>query len=574
MITVSQSGSFQGTGRAVTQITTGSFLGTNFTLGLTIPFYGGFELLPPQVIDRIYFGSRHTSKKKSLGMHDCIHQKFDGNLLCIPKVSFDVPADAVERQDYSSPSSHTIVSPDNGKYFVGREARAKRMWKTFSGSVSTKSPNKNPQAPFSSLPAWCCFSATAPNWQSWPDRDYASTIYTHFSYLGRRDDGVIVVGITEIRYNEIVRRYYPVSYEASATRRVIALSATGSQLRGVAFYQGKWTSSYGLESVSLSAEEARNIISSGTSLPYEAVGVPDYTILPRFSSNELFSGRISIDAFAPPYDRDGLEEYCRNLIPIVSSIDPRFVDDRELHDDLIDDVNFVDINSIAYLAEIKRVGDTFRSIRGALRGKINAEELSSLWLSLRYGDRLTISDSIDILHGLSRVSRRALGASRYKSLRVRRLNSFSSSHFDASFSVRTFQASSMYYKDAQLGSIGNIVRNFMNWDLWPSFKNGWDLIPLSFVVDWFVRVEDLARATDRRIQSQYYDIIAVCDGNKIEVEVPVKYLPTGFEGQLIWSRYTRRISNRLTFSPFRCDAGRPSDKNIVDGISLVIQASS
>jgi len=52
----------------------------------------------------------------------------------------------------------------------------------------------------------------------------------------------------------------------------------------------------------------------------------------------------------------------------------------------------------------------------------------------------------------------------------------------------------------------SLINGIESWGFLPTFENVWDLVPLSFVIDWFVQVGDLLESVDARLRYERYDI--------------------------------------------------------------------
>jgi hypothetical protein len=107
------------------------------------------------------------------------------------------------------------------------------------------------------------------------------------------------------------------------------------------------------------------------------------------------------------------------------------------------------------------------------------------------------------------------------------------------------------------------IRKAYEWDYYPTLGNVWDMIPLSFVVDWFVNVSDIFESVDRMVQARYYDVASILQSVKAEGACP------GFPG-VVLSFYDRTLSNSLNLGVSSVKLGLPSAINIVDGISLFL----
>lgn len=63
----------------------------------------------------------------------------------------------------------------------------------------------------------------------------------------------------------------------------------------------------------------------------------------------------------------------------------------------------------------------------------------------------------------------------------------------------------LYYQPYEKGLLG-ALKKLQDWDIYPTWQNMWDLIPFSFMVDWFVNVEKLLNSWDTVNYYQYLNI--------------------------------------------------------------------
>lgn len=113
----------------------------------------------------------------------------------------------------------------------------------------------------------------------------------------------------------------------------------------------------------------------------------------------------------------------------------------------------------------------------SLLGKGELSKLSSLFLSFHYGYKLLLSDTASLMSELAKYSARTSTLSR--------LSASDTSQFDIGSTVVHY---SVYYEQYANCSPDAAMLDILDLDLSPS--NIWDLIPYSFVVDWFIGIGD------------------------------------------------------------------------------------
>lgn len=103
----------------------------------------------------------------------------------------------------------------------------------------------------------------------------------------------------------------------------------------------------------------------------------------------------------------------------------------------------------------------------------------------------------------------------------------------------------------------------------------WDLIPMSFVVDWFIPVSEVLEGLDLRGRLQSFNIYAVTISRKWTSErKPRNYIPGCIShGRIVDIKYGRTVQSTL---PLRgvfdtSPKGETPTRRYIDGASLFIQ---
>jgi hypothetical protein len=225
-------------------------------------------------------------------------------------------------------------------------------------------------------------------------------------------------------------------------------------------------------------------------------------------------------------------------------------------------------NAIAFASDLKKTGDTIRSLLSLIHDPADPKKWASAWLSLRYGDKLQIRDARDLISSIKQSLAEAENSiSRsWRTLRYRSGVLLPDNVPHPSSEVSGYIASKVYFDDITDWGLADDIRHLLEWDVWPTLENVWDLIPFSFVVDWFVSVSDVLNRMDAMF---YASTLAVREYLwTTRLEVPLSF--DGIEGKFIL--YERRIEDRLhPVESGSWTSSSPSMINVIDGTSLVVE---
>lgn len=168
----------------------------------------------------------------------------------------------------------------------------------------------------------------------------------------------------------------------------------------------------------------------------------------------------------------------------------------------------VDINSLAYVRDLKHVFSLSKDMAD-IAGNMNdvkqiASSISSFFLSQHYGTRLTVHDTSSIAEALDSLD----PGSYFQKL---------SSNTSIATTVAGYQGTYRRFFSAYIQSIDDdilhvtdsvndavdqlknrILRVGYEADLLPSLANLWDLVPYSFVIDWFLPIGDRLEQIEQR----------------------------------------------------------------------------
>lgn len=170
--------------------------------------------------------------------------------------------------------------------------------------------------------------------------------------------------------------------------------------------------------------------------------------------------------------------------------------------DAIESIRFLDTNGIQFFAELLNAKAALRNL---VPDSVDLKGLASSYLAKEYGVETQLRD-------FENYSKAILRATERHRRSTRAVRSKSSRYFDLlGLSVEYhYKVVYGYYPSKFL----NFLRRLDEWSLLPNFSMVWDLIPLSFVLDWFADIDQLVDQLDFQTRYQMYDVIGVTRSRK------------------------------------------------------------
>ena len=241
---------------------------------------------------------------------------------------------------------------------------------------------------------------------------------------------------------------------------------------------------------------------------------------------------------------------------------------QELAYEAVQNASYVEINSIAYIKDMPELFGELKALKQVLGNPKDARAWASLILSANYGTRLTIQDTVELINAIIRAARSAHKADkrRFATLRSRSGYSvtgpkFLSGHRELHYKI--------YHRVIPEG-VTSFVDSLYRWDLLPTAGNIWDLIPYSFVIDWFVNIGDNIELADATLYAQTLKVLGITYSYK-----DIFQLPPSVDGLVIndgkLTAYHRMLSNRISLPSYSLEFNQGYENNIIQGGSLLIQ---
>lgn len=159
-----------------------------------------------------------------------------------------------------------------------------------------------------------------------------------------------------------------------------------------------------------------------------------------------------------------------------------------------ENIQYVDINSVAFIKELRDQLGEIKALLDLIKAPLNPKKWASFYLSCQYGTRLTIADVLELIQGIQLAARQnPLGKKgAFNTCRAR--ETFSLATPGVLYDSITYNYK-ICYRPYDKG-IMSFIDRLSKWDLLPSLGNLWDLVPYSFVVDWFIDVGGMLESCD------------------------------------------------------------------------------
>lgn len=213
-------------------------------------------------------------------------------------------------------------------------------------------------------------------------------------------------------------------------------------------------------------------------------------------------------------------------------------------------------NMLAYQKDIRRIIKDVKAVLQTLSGKPSPKAWASLWLSYRYGIRLTIQDTLELLNGIEAAISQD---GKYATCR------------GVSQDERTVCHAKLYYAPKELTGIMRAIHALYDWDIMPTLENLWDLVPYSFVADWFLAIGDILDGIDSIGYTQTMNVFSCVYSTKTTLDGDSLGPLLGIDGNITITLYDRSTPEEPYQYIPHFTGSLPSATNIVDGAALILQ---
>lgn len=228
-------------------------------------------------------------------------------------------------------------------------------------------------------------------------------------------------------------------------------------------------------------------------------------------------------------------------------------------------------NNIEFFRELPYVIDGIKDVYKLLRGKIDAKTAASLYLSYKYGVRLTISDFFDNLNDLKRQLEKVNHSFKWSRAREVIPSPYLPILCESCVDIYNYK---VYYNPYDRG-FKSIVSEIWNYGMFPTLQNSWDLVPLSFVIDWFTDISDRLSAYDANTRFATLDIISSVSSHKrvysgVDPRIVFPWVKAAIVGKIDITIYSRHFDTGAVIAPtYVSQPGGPFD-NYAEAAALFI----
>lgn len=243
-------------------------------------------------------------------------------------------------------------------------------------------------------------------------------------------------------------------------------------------------------------------------------------------------------------------------------------------------VRLLDINTVMYIRDLKRVGDLikvgesgFKTLKSAL------SSLSDFYLSQHYGTRLTVKDTLNVASGLDRLDldndTQLMGASDSQTVHYDGIDYHCSRRLTARISNVSKETLDVTDSVARATEqlVDRILRVGYETDLLPTAANIWDMVPYSFVVDWFLPIGESLERHEVRNYIETLPVKICFKSDKIEWFYSGKEIigSSTLDASLDYKFYNRECTGSLPLPLMHIDTPKGDFSHWLEASALILQ---
>lgn len=125
--------------------------------------------------------------------------------------------------------------------------------------------------------------------------------------------------------------------------------------------------------------------------------------------------------------------------------------------------------------------------------------------------------------------------------------------------------------DDEDNGLSDLAMRLDNLGAFPRLENLWDLVPYSFVIDWFVDVGQLLQRIDHKLILLQLNIRYVTMSDRKSIEINIDRADSPIQGNLSTVRYHRWVTDHCPAPPLSLELSSDLGKHVFTGGMLVIQ---
>lgn len=242
----------------------------------------------------------------------------------------------------------------------------------------------------------------------------------------------------------------------------------------------------------------------------------------------------------------------------------------DLANSAVGGLDAVQMNMISFLRELPEISSLIPKLQNLkkLRNIRNAiKDTSDVYLTGKYGWMPTISDLQEIWHAMTKYTA-ITDRNGFRTTSARSISSINTSHDEKIEATQCIKLAIATEDSLFLSLLEGL--EFIG--LFPSLNNLWDLVPYSFVLDWFIDLGDLLERVDTRLRLLRLDIKYVTMSLKV---VRSKHLVIDdvlpLIGDAHWVHYRRWTTNHCPVPPLSLQTTALPTNHWLEGSALLVQ---
>lgn len=219
------------------------------------------------------------------------------------------------------------------------------------------------------------------------------------------------------------------------------------------------------------------------------------------------------------------------------------------------------VNMIAFIKDLKDP----KSLIPKLKNLRNLKTYGNNYLTYKYGVLPTISDLNEIRSALLR-RLPYLDKNGFKTYNAAHVASDSFGRYTIELEQRIKLAI-----ESEDNAFQGLIQSLESVGMFPTFENIWDLVPYSFVLDWFIDVGDMLERIDTRLRLIRLNIRYVTMSLRMATKLDIAEVGSPFVGWIGKVHYHRWVSDQCPVPSLYSQSKPESFGHWIEGGALLLQ---
>jgi hypothetical protein len=211
----------------------------------------------------------------------------------------------------------------------------------------------------------------------------------------------------------------------------------------------------------------------------------------------------------------------------------------------LQNTRYLTINSISYCRDImalKELKSVFFDIR---KHPLSPKTWTNVWFQYRYGIRLTTLDTIEILKSIAdHLDSDEIPDWAFARSMCKRVVEYDGIVYEGVFHQKVYFDYRFRGTNSKYKKLYSVLRKI---DLWPSLYNIWDLLPYTFVVDWFLPIGDFLEGVDELVDEVILPVDSVLYSSLLTEKEPHNVVLSNLAATYSERIYARWLSHHLPY---------------------------